>query len=196
MREKKDFIKGSDTISDMAGRIKELTDSILAIARDEHYDTGYEYVSIEEILQNVAVLYERSISSSNIEFIGPNESMMDVKVWCKKSPISQVIYNLINNAIHAIEDLDEKWIEFSIVDTGSMVEFSVTDSGQGISEAIQEKIFEPFYTTKPEGQGTGIGLSICRSIIEENKGELKYDVDSENTRFYFTVPKKAQSMAA
>ena len=75
----------------------------------------------------------------------------------------------------------------SILEKNDFAELWVIDSGTGISEAIQDKIFSPFFTTKKAGEGTGLGLSIISSILEDHSAYIKY-VESENTSFVITFP--------
>jgi len=69
------------------------------------------------------------------------------------------------------------------------VEISVRDNGNGIPESIKEKIFQPFFTTKPTGQGTGLGLSLAYDIVKAHSGELKVETkESEGTTFIIQIP--------
>ena len=61
--------------------------------------------------------------------------------------------------------------------------FSIIDSGKGIDLALEEKIFQPFFTTKPIGKGTGLGLSLSRSLIEQQNGKMYIDHKNLNTCF-------------
>ncbi|HEX5792144.1 MAG TPA: ATP-binding protein [Rheinheimera sp.] len=92
-------------------------------------------------------------------------------VSCIPSQLNQVLLNLLVNAAHAIEQHGTIRIATGFDD--NWVWFSVTDNGKGIDSAQLARIFEPFYTTKPKGQGTGLGLSLSRSIVEKHKGLLE-----------------------
>jgi len=81
-------------------------------------------------------------------------------------------------------------------DLGDTVEIRVTDSGPGIPPEIREKIFQPFFTTKPVGQGTGLGLSVSRSIVAAYQGVFSVDPGCPNTRFVITLPKQPRIPAA
>jgi len=114
--------------------------------------------------------------------------------------IEQVLLNLLKNAAEAIDGAQmpqaRRHIELRVVprhspDEGGVIEFSVTDKGPGIPEDVLTRLYEAFYSTKAEGMG--IGLSLCRSIIESHRGRMK----AENTyngssvagcRFTFTLP--------
>ncbi len=104
--------------------------------------------------------------------------------------IEQVLLNLIKNAIEAMSDVPIERRQLTLhamaVDD-RMLEVTVADQGHGLTEEDIEKIFTPFYTTKPEGMG--IGLAICRSIIEFHQGRLWAESRREGgTLFHFTVP--------
>lgn len=102
--------------------------------------------------------------------------------------LSQVLLNLVNNSIWAVKDLQEKWIKLSIRQTQNSVQIIVTDSGKGIPVDISEKVMEPFFTTKPPTEGSGLGLSISSTIINKHGGVLYYDPSYVNTRFVIELP--------
>jgi len=113
--------------------------------------------------------------------------------------IGRVILNLINNAFYAAR---EKSKEFAsnveafkpLVTVGTKrvngkIEVFVKDNGRGIPDNIKEKIFQPFFTTKPTGHGTGLGLSLSYDIIKAHGGEIKVDTkDGEGTEFVISLP--------
>jgi signal transduction histidine kinase len=72
---------------------------------------------------------------------------------------------------------------------GDKIEISIADNGSGIPESIKDKIFQPFFTTKPTGQGTGLGLSLAYDIIKAHGGEIKVEsMQNEGTSFIITLP--------
>ncbi len=113
----------------------------------------------------------------------------DLMVACRPTEISQVLLNLLNNAFDAIQDQDDKWIEINVKENDNGLQISVVDSGFGIDPAIQNKIMQPFFTTKSLGKGMGLGLSLSKGIIESHKGMLSLDVSSHNTCFVIDLPK-------
>jgi two-component system, LuxR family, sensor kinase FixL len=109
-------------------------------------------------------------------------------VLIDKIQIQQVIVNLMRNAIEAMETSERRELTVaSEIDGQSRVEISVADTGPGISPEITDRLFQPFVTTKT--QGMGVGLSICRSIIEGHGGTLVVATNSEGgTIFRFSLP--------
>jgi signal transduction histidine kinase len=91
--------------------------------------------------------------------------------------LEQVFVNLLSNAIYALLEKGgaNGRIEIRTVKAESHIEISFTDNGPGIPEKDQAKIFELFYTTKPPGKGTGLGLPICQNIVRNLGGEITFE---------------------
>lgn len=114
--------------------------------------------------------------------------------------IEQVLVNLLKNAAESIDNAQraaaQRHAELKVVpgmqDGQSVVEFSVTDSGRGLAPQVMERLYEAFFSTKPEGMG--IGLSLCRSIVESHQGRIQalniYNDQQEvvGCRFSFWIP--------
>ncbi|MFZ1321061.1 MAG: ATP-binding protein [Ignavibacteria bacterium] len=105
--------------------------------------------------------------------------------------IGRVILNLITNAFYVVDEKKKSGIEnyeptvsVSTKKIGDKVEVSVKDNGNGIPQKVMDKIFQPFFTTKPTGQGTGLGLSLSYDIVKAHGGELKVEtIEGEGTEF-------------
>ncbi len=122
--------------------------------------------------------------------------------------IGRVLLNLFNNAFYAVNEkkssisksgavndaealakVFEPTVSVSTKKSGNQVSISVTDNGNGIPQNIVEKIFQPFFTTKPTGQGTGLGLSLSYDIIKTHGGTLKVDTkEGEYSNFTIELP--------
>jgi len=101
----------------------------------------------------------------------------------------QVLLNLIDNARQALSGRVDARIELSTRRVGQNVEIRVKDNGPGIPEEIQERIFDAFYTTKAEGEGTGVGLAISFAIVREHGGDLDFESQpGEGTEFTVRLP--------
>ena len=94
-------------------------------------------------------------------------------IVCFPGKINQVIMNLLVNAAHAIEEKGTVTVQTAVEDEHVVVR--VSDTGCGIPPDAQGKLFDPFYTTKEPGKGTGLGLYICHSIMEEHGGDISVD---------------------
>ncbi|MEI8004981.1 MAG: ATP-binding protein [Bacteroidota bacterium] len=112
--------------------------------------------------------------------------------------LSRVFLNMINNACYSTNQKKQEFkdayfpvLKISTKDLGDKAEFRIWDNGKGIPKAVIEKVFNPFYTTKPAGKGTGLGLSISFDIIvQEHQGKIEVDSkEGEYAEFVITIPK-------
>ena len=104
--------------------------------------------------------------------------------------IQQVLLNLIRNAVEAMAGSARRALSITAVQANEMVEISVRDSGPGLPAAVKERLFEPFFTTKAAGMG--VGLSVCRTIVEAHGGTLcAEDGVDGGMVFRLTVPRPA-----
>ncbi len=107
--------------------------------------------------------------------------------------MQQVLLNLISNALDALLESQKKEIHIEVYREGAFLQVTVADSGCGLAPENLEKIYDPFFTTKPIGQGTGLGLTTSRSIIESHGGDItcesKLDV---GTIFKILLPVKTK----
>jgi signal transduction histidine kinase len=111
------------------------------------------------------------------------------------SELNQVWTNLIDNAIDAMDGAGELAITLEPVPGGDGVVVEICDTGPGIPAAIRERIFDPFYTTKEVGAGTGLGLHISRSIVERHGGDLELaGSEPGRTCFRVTLPRRAPAV--
>ena len=110
--------------------------------------------------------------------------------------IEQVAFNLIRNAIESMERTARRTLTLATdLNADAMVEVSVADTGPGLSPEIRSKLFEPFVTSKPSG--LGIGLSICRVIVEAHGGQLRAENNpGGGTVFRFTLPLSPTTIGA
>jgi signal transduction histidine kinase len=123
-------------------------------------------------------------------------SCVEGKVNIIPQDIGRVILNLISNAFYAVNAKTKELIEgyeptvsVSTKKLRDNIEIKVKDNGSGISQKTLKKIFQPFFTTKPTGQGTGLGLSLAYDIIKAHGGEIKVETqEMECTEFIVVLP--------
>jgi C4-dicarboxylate-specific signal transduction histidine kinase len=182
-------------ISLMSERIVKIIKGLKLISRDGHKDPMNEF-SFATMIEEIKLLTEMKIKSLDIDFSVNMPQTID-HIYGREVQISQVLVNLINNSFDAISAQEEKWIRIEVLDLNETIQVSVTDSGRGISKDLQDKIMNPFFTTKEVGKGTGLGLSISKGIIKDHGGDFYYNSHCPNTQFVFTISKSmAQQKAA
>jgi signal transduction histidine kinase len=160
-------------------------------------------------------LVEESI---NLAYHGARAARQDFNVTIEKSldasagvadlypqEISRVLLNLISNSFHAVTarkadapDGYEPRLRVETRDLGDNVEIRIKDNGTGIADDVREKLFTPFFTTKPAGEGTGLGLSLSHDVVVKQHGG-SIDVESqvgEFTAFKIVLPRRAMAGAA
>lgn len=145
-----------------------------------------EVYSFLNNIEDIKTLCSPKIDEEDIAF--SIHGSTDVRVFAHPIQVSQVLINLMNNAIEAIKNTDNKWIKILVEEKQSFLQVSLTDSGSGIPNHVVEKMMEPFFTTKNPSEGTGLGLSISKSLMEKNNGSLYYDVKAPNTTFVILLP--------
>lgn len=186
------------TIQDQAQRLGGITRDISDYVR---YRPGAEGLyDINGVIRSTARLVRYDARWKSIEM----ELDLDASVPALRGiedQITQVIMNLLVNAADAVQknspELRTVWVGTRF--SGHQVEISVVDNGEGLTEDVRARAFESFYTTKPEGKGTGLGLALCRSIVEEHGGTIGVaSQPGEGAEFRILLPTpsvgKAQSV--
>ena len=178
----KDLIKVDSTIN----RISKIIQDVKYYSRDSTNE-NYELISLQNLIDDLIRFSENRMNQKNIKFMLECK-VLGLKLYCQKTALSQVLINLINNSIDAIEQLEEKWINLKIEKNENTIRLAIIDSGKGIDLNIQGKIMSPFFTTKEVGKGTGIGLGICLSIIRNHQGKFFLEKNAINTTFIIELP--------
>lgn len=167
-------------------RISNIVNSIQTFATTSEKDAMIP-VSVKSLIDDAALFCNPRLKNGDIGFLLPDEFPSN-KVLCRPGEISRVMHNLLSNACDAVSLLKERWVRIDVESADHSINISVTDSGCGIAKEIQQKIFQPFFTTKPVGQGMGLGLSQALGIMRAHNGSLVLDPESANTRFVLQIP--------
>lgn len=172
-------------IEDTTDRIAKIIRGLSAFARNTEGDP-MEPAMVSKIIQDTLELCRERFKNHHIEL--KVNIVDDAIIDCRPHQISQVVLNLLNNAHDAVLNLPEKWINVEVARNNAWVMIKITDSGSGIDPTIIDKIMEPFFTTKEVGKGTGLGLSISKGIIEDHRGQLRYENFKNHTQFVIQLP--------
>ncbi len=186
-------------------RIREIVKSLRTFSRVD--EAGMKTVDIHAGLDSTLMVLQNRLKANperpTIEVIKDYGCLP--KVECFPGQLNQVFMNLLSNAVDALsqecqadprmEDTNQTsrsspWIRISTrVLEENRVSISIADNGPGMTEEVHSQMFNPFFTTKPVGQGTGLGLPICHSIVvERHKGELRcVSVPGQGTEFVIEI---------
>lgn len=146
-------------------------------------------VSLNEIVVRTCSLLQNS--HPNVHFwIKKNEK---IHILANRTEINQVIINILKNSVDSLSGIAKGKVSIDIYTEGRESIITITDNGPGVPKEIQSKIFDPFYTTKDEGQGTGLGLYISYGIIKKHGGNLRYVPIEKGACFKITLPSFQQS---
>lgn len=180
-------LKVIDTIEGLCDRMTAIIRGMRAMSRDGTGDP-FQRVSLSQVVQDVLGFSWESFKKHGIEVQVP-EIDLNLAVLGQETQLCQLLVNLLSNAKDAVLPLSQKWIRIEVLDRKDSVEIAVTDSGPGIPQDLREKVMEPFFTTKPMGKGSGLGLSVCSTIVRHHSGKIWVDPECPNTRFVVRLPK-------
>jgi len=190
-------------VSRNAKKLKQLTEDILQVSKIESQSLQLhkEYFNLNELVKNIIHDFKNQINKENKHIIKlelkTNEK--EIIINADKSKVNQVIYNLLNNAVRFTikkekynEATNNGKISITIESKGNQVTITVKDNGQGIDEEILPKLFTKF-ATKSETGGTGLGLYISKSIVEQHGGRIWTEINrgiDKGAVFKFSLPAK------
>lgn len=183
--------KSIEKIESSIERIRVIVTGLRTYARVD-VDT-VEVIDIHKIIDNSVDLIGNIFKKSDNVIIEPVYQAAHFRVKGNVGKFQQVIMNMLSNARDAMEGRGGT-IKLETQNSDRSLVLKISDTGSGIKKEVLTQIFAPFFTTKPVGKGTGLGLGICHSIITAMGGKI--DVDSEigvGTTFTITVPLAADA---
>ena len=194
----RDALKDVDEIMASVGQIKQqvdrcarITHSILSFGRAGN--TEEQNIDLARFVPEVLTMVQKKLQLNNIA-LKLNISPSRLVVHVDPGRLQQVLLNLLNNAIYAIGETGGARpgeIVLSCAPEGEdKVRIAIADNGVGIGHEQQSLIFTPFFTTKPAGSGTGLGLSVCHGIVTSMKGVLDFEsVKGQGSTFFVLLPR-------
>lgn len=174
-----------ETILRAMDRISSVIVGLKNLSRNKKIES--EPTSVEKIVSDAILFCNERLNYNNIDLRVKHENP-NACVFVDGQQITQVLISLIDNSADAVAKLEEKWININTIISGNVVTMIVTDSGRGISNQVASQMMEPFYTTKPINQGSGLGLSVSKRIIRGYNGRLYYKPNATNTTFVVELP--------
>ncbi len=164
-------------------RCKQITQGLLSFARKD--EAVLKTIDLASFIPEVVRMVEQKARLESVRLLSEVEPGLP-EICSDPTQLQQVLLNLLNNALYALRKRENGEIRIAAGRENDSVKISVADNGCGIDPKIMDKIFLPFFTTKPVGQGTGLGLSTIYGIVERLGGQIL--VASEpNVGTVFTV---------
>ncbi len=182
-----DVIQSSERLQNTAFRIVHIVRGLQHFSRDGE-KLPFAQSSLNQIIDDTVALCQERFKSMGIE-LSIERTPRDTAIECRAVQVSQALLNLLNNACDATRSQKEKWVHVSTHDLESKVKIYVRNGGEKIPPFVQEKLFQPFFTTKEVGGGTGLGLSVSLAMMREHGGSIHFDALDPNTTFVMTLPK-------
>ncbi len=176
-------------------RCARITHSILRFGRAGTLDV--QHIDLAKFIPEVLSMVQKKTQLSGIAL---RVDIPKTRLLVNVDPgrLQQVILNLVNNAMYAVQEVkDGRAGEIVLrcdIDKDGRVRIEISDNGVGIGPENQKLIFTPFFTTKPPGSGTGLGLSVCHGIVDSMNGVLDFvSRKGEGTTFFITLPRVASA---
>jgi len=169
-------------------RIANILKTLQSFSRGGLHLAQYETFPLCEVIGESLHLIELTHKHRRIHF--DTHCPGGIRLTGSRQQLSQVLVNLLNNAVDASPDGEQ--VATHVTQQDQQVDICIDDHGSGIPKDLQETVFEPFYTTKPTGQGTGLGLSLAHRIVEELGGRLTIEeLPHPGTRMRISLPLQA-----
>ncbi|MBE7519718.1 MAG: PAS domain S-box protein [Thermoflexaceae bacterium] len=172
-----------ETIHLAARRGADVAGRVLAFARGG--ETNLSQADLREVIAEVSNLALPSLRRTvSVHTSVPPEPVI---VECDRGQLIQALLNMVLNARDAMPGGGE--VRLAVNNVGQQAVITVADSGEGMDEATRDRIFQPFFTTKPPGQGTGLGLAVARGIVASHHGAISVQsAPGEGTTFIISLP--------
>jgi len=183
--EDEEMLEMLDLISTAGDRASQVVRNLLDFSRKEHYD--FAPTNINDTISKSIALVQHELLSRSIELtFDPEENLPPI--LASYDHLQGVWLNLLLNAVDAIDD-DVGKINVVTKKFGNEIRVTIADTGKGIPQERISRIFEPFYTTKEPGRGTGLGLSVCHRMIKQHGGHILVDSQiGSGTEFTVILP--------
>jgi signal transduction histidine kinase len=180
-----DILMNTHNINKAVERANKIVFSLKSFSRFDH-SGNMTKMNIKDNIETVITLYHNQIKQG-VTLIRDYKDVEDI--YCYSDELNQVWTNLIHNALQAMKNSGELKIKIDEDKNSQIV--SIIDSGCGIPKDILDKIFNPFFTTKPAGEGSGLGLDIISKIINKHNGRIEVEsTEGIGSEFKVYIPKK------
>ncbi len=175
-------------IKEQTRRCRSITHQLLSFVRDS--EPSRSSLDIHALIKETVSFLSPEFKYKEVEMI---LNLMDsgLTMNTDRQMLEQVLINLISNAVYAVKEKGQRGgrIEIETAQDETATEIRISDNGPGIPEEHQKRMYDLFFTTKPPGKGTGLGLPICQNIVRKLGGSLSFESEEgEGTTFFVRLP--------
>jgi two-component system NtrC family sensor kinase len=143
--------------------------------------------NLKKTVEDALMLVEKDLAVRNVKVVLELQDVEDVAF--DAGQISQVVLNMVQNARDAMEKQEDKRLVLRLARQPDGARIEIADNGPGIAPSVLKHLFQPFVTTKPEGHGTGLGLSVCHGIVENHGGRITVETSpAKGTAWSIFIP--------
>lgn len=177
-------------IDKTVGRIADLIQTMKEISKSNTEEDQKVCKKFEEILEVSLTLLKDQMNDCKLDLeVEVSEELDGALLYCQSSQIIQLFVHILQNAIDALKDYDSnRWIKLIAYKEKSMLKIEVSNSGEKISSLVEKQIFNPFFSTRDMKKRSGLGLGLCRSIVDAHNGNIYLDSQSSTTKFVILLP--------
>jgi len=176
-----------DNIKLASEKCQKINMALKNYSRQQYHKEEMIPTNIPKSIDTILTIYQNQLKHGIQLVQNIQENLPDILTY--EDELNQVWTNLIQNAIYAMDGVGVLTIEI-FEHNQNEIAVSIIDSGKGIPPDVLPNIFKPFYTTKPKGEGTGLGLDICKKIIDKHEGRITVESEPGKTNFTVFLPKK------
>ena len=180
--------KDLDILSGSAQFLSKTIDTFSYLLKDEK---DLKEIVLQDAISYAIEVIDATLKNNYIKLINNIDYSNSTNITLVVGDLSQVLINIFNNAKDVLleKNAKDKWIKIELEIKDNMVVITIEDNGGGIPKEIISKIFNPYFTTKHQSQGTGLGLHMCQEIIRKNlHGKLYAKNTNDGAKFYIELP--------
>jgi signal transduction histidine kinase len=187
--ERRELLQYCDSILATSDRVSRIVAGLKVFSRRSEVGEvpRPEPIELAELVLQTYELCKERFKNANIS-VNMQLSVKPCRILGVPDQLIQLLVNLLNNSFDSIATQNNPWVIVKLNETNGIVSLVMEDSGPGIPKENVQRIFQPFFTTKTIGQGSGLGLSICKGIAESHGGSLRLDENAVNTTFVIDFP--------
>ena len=179
-----------DTIIKNAEYLSQTIDNFRDFIKEKH---DLKVMDIEDKIERTLDIISSSLTNNHVKVINNIHFDEPIKIKMVQGVLSQILMNILNNSkdILVEKNIENRWVKLELENYNDKIIITIEDNGGGISDEVMPKIFDPYFTTKHQAQGTGLGLYMSREIAQKHlHGDIKVENTQNGAKFFITIPKK------